>query len=189
MDTVQKIMEIIEDTPIIMAVKDQAGVQQCLKQDSKVVFILFGDICSIDEIVETVKAAGKIAIVHMDLITGLGNKEISVDFIRKMTTADGIISTKPALIMRGKELGMFTILRFFVLDSIALENVMKQDGSSADMIEILPGVMPKVTRRVAESLPLPVICGGLISDKEDIINALSAGAVAISTTNPNAWTM
>lgn len=185
----EEIKEIIEDTPVIMAVKDWAGVHQCIGQESKVVFILFGDICNIDEIVKMVKDAGKLAIVHMDLITGLGNKEISVDYIRKSTEADGIISTKPAMIKRGKELDLFTILRFFLLDSIALENVMKQDGSFADMIEILPGIMPKVTRCVTESLSIPVICGGLISDKEDIINALSAGAVAISTTNPVAWAM
>lgn len=185
----EEIKEIIEDTPVIMAVKDWAGVRQCIGQESKVVFILFGDICNIDEIVKMIKDAGKLAIVHMDLITGLGNKEISVDYIRKSTEADGIISTKPAMIKRGKELDLFTILRFFLLDSIALENVMKQDGSFADMIEILPGIMPKVTRCVTESLSIPVICGGLISDKEDIINALSAGAVAISTTNPVAWAM
>lgn len=189
MVTKEEIKEIIEDTPVIMAVKDWAGVRQCIGQESKVVFILFGDICNIDEIVKIVKDAGKLAIVHMDLITGLGNKEISVDYIRKSTEADGIISTKPAMIKRGKELDLFTILRFFLLDSIALENVMKQDGSFADMIEILPGIMPKVTRCVTESLSIPVICGGLISDKEDIINALSAGAVAISTTNPVAWAM
>ena len=120
MDGKEQIREIIEDTPVIMAVKDWEGVRRCTGQESKVVFILFGDVCSIDEIVKTVKDAGKIAIVHIDLISGLGNKEISVDFIRKATEADGIISTKPAMIKRGKELGLFTILRFFVLDSMAL---------------------------------------------------------------------
>lgn len=180
---------MIEDTPVIMAVKDWDGIRRCTGQEPKVVFILFGDICNIGEIVKTIKDAGKIAIVHMDLISGLSNKEISVDFIRKATDADGIISTKPGVIKRGKELGFFTILRFFVLDSIALENVMKQDGANADMIEILPGIMPKVTRKVAWAVSIPVICGGLISDKEDIIGALNAGAVAISTTNPAAWIM
>lgn len=189
MDENQKIKEMIEDTPVIMAVKDWAGVDLCLKQEAKVVFILFGDICNIEQIVKSVKDAGKFAIVHLDLITGLGSKEISADFIHKSTAADGIISTKPALIKRGKELGLFTILRFFVLDSIALTNVIKQDYPYADMIEILPGVMPKITRRITETLSVPIICGGLISDKEDIINALNAGAVAISTTNPAAWKM
>ncbi len=187
MEERQKIMETIEDTPVIMAVKDWEGVRRCTAQESKVVFILFGDICSIDSIVKAVKDAGKVAIVHMDLVGGLSGKEISVDFIRKMTDADGIISTRPGVIKRGRELGFFTVLRFFVLDSIALENVVRQEGFNADMVEILPGVMPKVTRKVVQALSVPVICGGLVSDKEDIIGALDAGAVAISTTNEDAW--
>ncbi len=189
MDEKQQILEIIEDTPVIMAVKDWEGVRRCTRQEARVVFILFGDICNIDEIVKKVKDAGKIAIVHMDLISGLGSKEVSVDFIQRTTDADGIISTKPAVIKRGKELGLFTVLRLFILDSMALENVMKQDGSKADMIEILPGIMPKVTRRVTQTISTPVICGGLVSDREDIIGALNAGAVAVSTTNPAAWIM
>lgn len=189
MDVNQQIKEIMEDTPVIMAVKDWAGIRQCLRQESRVVFILFGDICTIGGIVKTIKDAGKLAVVHMDLINGLGSKEVSVDFIQKSTDADGIISTKPALVKRGKELGLFTVLRFFVLDSMALENVMKQDGANTDMIEILPGIMPKVTQRITKALSIPVICGGLISDREDIINALNAGAIAISTTNAEAWRM
>ena len=44
MEAKEKIKEIIEDTPVIMAVKDWAGIRECIKQESNVVFILFGDI-------------------------------------------------------------------------------------------------------------------------------------------------
>ena len=43
----------------------------CSLEDIRVVFILFGDVCSIREIVKTIKDAGKIAMVHVDLISGL----------------------------------------------------------------------------------------------------------------------
>ena len=59
----------------------------------------------------------------------------------------------------------------------------------ADLIEILPGVMPKIIRRLAGSAKKPLIAGGLISDKEDILSALGAGAVAISSTNEGVWFM
>ena len=58
-----------------------------------------------------------------------------------------------------------------------------------DFIEILPGVMPKIIARICRETQIPVIAGGLISDKEDILAALSAGARAISTTNPAVWEM
>ena len=106
--------EAIEDSPIIAAIKDDEGLKKCLTSESRVIFILYGDICNIPDIVETVKSSGKIAMVHIDLIAGLSSKEIAVDFIQKYTKADGIITTKPALIKRAKELGLYTILRLFV---------------------------------------------------------------------------
>lgn len=51
------------------------------------------------------------------------------------------------------------------------------------MIEILPGLMPRVIERIKKSVRCQVIAGGLISEKEDIVVALKAGAVAISTTD------
>ena len=97
--------EAIENTPIIPAIKDAESLEQCLKSDACVIFILFGDICNIAEIVERIKAEGKLAMVHMDLIAGLGSKEVSVDYIKERTKADGIITTKPMLAKHARELG------------------------------------------------------------------------------------
>lgn len=190
----QRFYDAVEASPVIAAVKDQAGLEKCCGiEDVKVVFILFGDICSIEEIVKQVIDSGKIAMVHMDLIIGLGSKEIAVDFIKNNTHADGIISTKPALIRRGKELGLYTILRFFVIDSMALKNIEAVDhqyaGARPDFIEILPGVMPKIIKRVCKTSKVPVIAGGLIIDKEDVVGALSAGAISVSSTNEDVWFM
>ena len=138
--------EALEDSPIIAAVKDDEGLSRCLTSDSRIIFILYGDIVTISDIVETVKSAGKLAIVHLDLINGLSSKEVAVDFLQKYTNADGIITTKPTLIKRAKELGLFTILRLFLIDSMAYENIDRQVKSSRpDLIEILPALMPKVT--------------------------------------------
>lgn len=63
--------EALEDSPVIAAIKDDDGLKKCLASDSHVIFILYGDIISIADIVDTVKSSGKIAMVHLDLITGL----------------------------------------------------------------------------------------------------------------------
>ncbi len=183
-----RIREKLEDCPVIAAVKDEDGLKECLKTDCGIVFILYGDIMNIAEIVEQVKAAGKLAMVHMDLIAGLGSKEVSVDFISKSTRADGIISTKPTLIRRARELKLYTVMRFFVIDSMAIENIYRQcEQARPDCIEILPGLMPKVIKRIVRAVREPVIAGGLITDKEDVMSALNAGAVSISTTNRELW--
>lgn len=187
----QKLYDLLEANPIIAAVKDMGGVKACCEREEiKIVFILFGDICSVGSIVKELKAHGKLAMVHMDLITGLSGKEIAVDFIRTHTMADGIISTKPALIKRARELSLYTTLRVFVLDSMAFENIEKQMAAGRpDMIEILPGLMPKVIRRVTKLVKVPVIAGGLIAEKEDVVAALSAGAISVSTTNSGLWSV
>ena len=181
---------ILEDCPVIAAVKDETGLKECLYSESQIIFLLFGDICSVGRYVEIAKSAGKMVFVHMDLINGLGNKEVAVDFIREHTGVDGIISTKPQLVKRAKELGLFGILRIFVIDSMAFGNIEKQCASLVpDAVEILPGLMPKIIKKLCSTVNVPIIAGGLISDKEDVMNALNAGAVAISVPNQRVWFM
>lgn len=189
-DKKRKFRVILEDCPVIAAVKDETGLKECLYSESQIIFLLFGDICSVGRYVEIAKSAGKMVFVHMGLINGLGNKEVAVDFIREHTGVDGIISTKPQLVKRAKELGLFGILRIFVIDSMAFGNIEKQCASLVpDAVEILPGLMPKIIKKLCSTVNVPIIAGGLISDKEDVMNALNAGAVAISVTNQRVWFM
>lgn len=188
----QEFYDAVEANPVIAAVKDDAGLQAAVEMEEiQVIFVLYGDVCTIPEILERIKAAGKKAMVHIDLIAGLSAKEISVEFIARQTRADGIITTKPALVRRAKELGIFAVLRFFVIDSLALKNIenleMQCGTSRPDFIEVLPGVMPKVLGRIAKVSRIPMIAGGLITEKEDVIAALSVGAIAVSSTNQDVW--
>ena len=89
----------------------------------------------------------------------------------------------------GKELGLAAILRVFLLDSIALESLDKIPENLPDFLDLLPGTMPKILRRVCAKAKVPVLTGGLIADKEDVLAALEAGATAISTTNQAVWDM
>ena len=188
----QEFYDAVEANPVIAAVKSDAGLQAAVEMEEiQVIFVLYGDVCTIPEILERIKAAGKKAMVHIDLIAGLSAKEISVEFIARQTRADGIITTKPALVRRAKELGIFAVLRFFVIDSLALKNIehleMQCGTSRPDFIEVLPGVMPKVLGRIAKVSRIPMIAGGLITEKEDVIAALSVGAIAVSSTNQDVW--
>ena len=190
----QEFYEAVEANPVIAAVKNDAGLQAAVEMEEiQVIFVLYGDVCTIPEILERIKAAGKKAMVHIDLIAGLSAKEISVEFIARQTRADGIITTKPALVRRAKELGIFAVLRFFVIESLALKNIenleMQCGTSRPDFIEVLPGVMPKVLGRIAKVSRIPMIAGGLITEKEDVIAALSAGAIAVSSTNQDVWNL
>ena len=107
---------------------------------------------------------------------------------KKYTEADGVISTKPTIIHRAKELGMLTVLRVFLIDSMAYENVKTQvTAAKPDVVEVLPGMMPKVIGNICKDLPVPVIAGGMIREKEDVMALLKAGVTSVSSTNPEIW--
>lgn len=183
-----EIRELLEDNPVVAAVKSDSGLQKCLGSNCQVVFLLFGNICNIGTLVQQIKSAGKIAIVHIDLVEGLAPKDISVRFIRENTLADGIISTKPQLIKTAKELGFFAVQRFFILDSLSVDNVKKQlQTLNANIIELLPAINTKIVKEIAGHCHVPLIVGGIIIEKEDIFRMLSAGAIAVSTSREELW--
>lgn len=186
--TLKNLYDCLHEYPIITAVKNEESLKKSLQSDSRIVFVLFGNINNIDKIVAVLKANQKIVFVHADLIDGLANREASIDFLKNHTNLDGIISTKVPLIKHAKQIGLFTVMRFFMIDSRAMESTRHNEiRQNADLIEVLPGLMPKIIRQVANSTKTPVIAGGLISDKEDVVTALSSGAVAISSTNDKVW--
>ncbi len=185
-----KAIELLEASPVIAAVKDDHGLKKCFESECQLVFILYGNICNISGIIRQIKEHGKYAIVHADLTAGLSSREIVVDFMKQNTYADGIISTKPLLVKRAVELGLFGVQRTFIIDSLAMSTTKKQiDTFHPDLVEIMPGVMPKVLKEIRAYTGIPIIAGGLISDKKDIMAAFSAGADAISTTKEELWFM
>ena len=184
----EEMLEIITEFPIIAAVKDEKELKESLMTDCKVIFILFGNICNISEIVEKIKNKDKLAIIHADLVQGLSAKTEAIDYLRLNTKADGIISTKGNLVKYAVEIGLIGILRNFIIDSMAMENVNKQVSlANPDMVEIMPGIMPEIIEKIKSELKLPLIAGGLISEKKDVIAALAAGADAVSTTKIGLW--
>ena len=95
-------------------------------------------------------------------------------------------NTAPNIIRRAKALGMLTIQRFFLFDSLSFENVLRQ-SSNADAVDLLPSTMPRVLERLKPQIRQPIIASGLLADKQDVVAALSAGAQAVSTTKPELW--
>jgi len=186
----EKFEDILEMSPVIAAIKDENALTKAIKSDCKIVFILYGTICNIADIVAKIHDADKIAIVHADLINGLSPKDVAIDFIKNNTGADGVISTKPLLIKRAKDLGLIAIQRTFIIDSIAYNNMLKQIKEyTPDAIEILPGVMPRVTQSIREKTDIAIIASGLLRDKKDIYMAIESGADAISTTENTLWSV
>ena len=68
---------------------------------------------------------------------------------------------------------MVTILRLFAIDSMAFDNIKKQyEAVLPDIVEILPGIMPRIIKKITHLVPSPVIAGGMIVEKSDVIAAI-----------------
>lgn len=180
---------VLEDNPIVAAVKDEKELELALEGDIQVIFVLFGSILNITEISEKIYSSNKVGIIHVDLVEGLSNKEVSLKFLKETTKFHGIISTKPQVIRSAKKLGFIAIQRVFMIDSLSKENIKNHLVEECDAVEILPGLLFKIIKELSLSLNKPLIAGGLISDKEDVLGALKSGATCISTTKKEIWSM
>lgn len=183
-----KVLSSIEQNPVIAAARLEVDIAAAIKAQVSAVFLLHCDIFNVQKRVDMVKSSGKYIFVHMDLLEGLGKDQKAVEYIARVVRPDGIISTKTPHIKHAKEAGLFTIQRFFLLDNQSFVQAIKTaKASMPDMLEVMPAVMPTVIKKVCSLLELPVIAGGLIENKEDIIEILKAGALGASTGRKELW--
>ncbi len=180
--------ERIQANPIIAAVNDLAKLEAAIEAPSEIIFLLSGNILNLKDIVKKVKDKGKDIYIHLDLMEGFSRDAIALRYIHQQIRPDGIITTKSSLVKFAKEMNIFAIQRLFIIDSLSLETGIKSIHSTKpNAIEVLPGIMPKVIRKINSETKIPIIAGGLIIDKEDVIESLKAGAVAVSTTKDTVW--
>lgn len=178
----------IQRNPLVASVSDLARLDAALKSPCEIIFLLKGDIFSIPDAVRRIHQAEKKVYIHFDLMEGFSREQVALRFLKEKVDPDGIITTRVNLIKFAKELRFSTIQRVFMLDSLSVETAIRSIKSTRPhAIELLPGIIPRVVKRVCQETRIPVIAGGLIESIEDIIATLQAGAVGISTTKEELW--
>lgn len=181
-------IETISDSPIIAAAQSREKLERALKLSVPTVFLVNTDIFSAKEYVSSARNAGCNVFLHMDLIEGLAGNAKAVDYVKNRISPSGIISTKSALIKYAREQGVFCIQRFFMVDSASYENAVTAiKNTKPSMVEIMPGIIPDVIRRFTHDVDTPVIAGGLITHRQQVIDALSCGALGVSTGCVELW--
>lgn len=173
---------------IIAALHDSKDLDRVLKSNAKTVFLLSGELTSIEEKVRLLQNHNKEVFLHVDLVKGLGSDPEGVMYTAKYIKPDGIITTRGQLVVAGRDYGLKSIQRIFALDSRALSKSIKSiEASRPDAIEVLPGLLPKVIAELRILFDIPIITGGLISSRQEAVDALRSGANAVSTSNVDLW--
>jgi glycerol uptake operon antiterminator len=178
----------IEANPIIAAVRRDGDVEDALSASVGIVFLLQADIFNLAGLTERFRSAGKEVLVHVDFLEGIGRDAKAVRYLAEVIRPSGILTTKSQHVKTAKEYGLFVIQRFFLIDHQSYEMAVHTVHSShPDMVELMPALMPAVIARFCKAVSTPVIAGGLISSKEEIVEILKAGALGASTGNPLLW--
>ena len=180
--------EILIENPVIAAVRNEEDLNSAAASEAQVVFVLQGDIMNIKEICEKLKKHDKKVFIHIDMIEGLKGDHVGLEFIKNHTNPYGIITTKVNNVRQGKALGLCTIQRIFIIDSLSLESGIKNVKEvKPDAVEVMPGVASKIIGIIKKEVKVPIIAGGLINNKKDVVEALGSGAIAISTSKVELW--
>lgn len=180
----------LQRCPVIAAVRSDDAVLQAARAKSPVVFLLGGSILDADTQVRRLQDAGKCVFLHMDLMEGLGADEAAVQWCARHLRPDGVISTRPKLLKSAQENGLMTVQRMFLMDSASFERSVKLLRSGVPtMAEVLPGLVPKAISQLVQQIESPVIAGGMVTEAVEIMRALQAGALAVSTAAPQLWNL
>ena len=181
----EQIRDCLECNPVIAAVQSDR-FQAALQSPAQIIFHLSADLISIQDIIRQAHDAGKYIFIHIDLADGIGKDRTGIRYISQCG-ADGIISTKAQLIRFAKEQNLVSVQRFFALDSKGMESIEEMlRNTNPNLMEIMPGVIGKAISRFSSG-HVPVIAGGLIQTKQEVMEALRCGATAVSTGCKELW--
>lgn len=180
--------ELLVENPIIAAVKNDEALETAVNSKAQIVFVIYGNILNIEDICKKLKAGGKTVFVHMDMIEGVKGDSKGIEFIKRIGNPYGIITTKQSNIKYALQLGLKTIQRVFIIDSQSMKTGINSINSvMPDAVEVMPGIASKIISQMQRDVHLPIIAGGLIDNQSDIMESISAGAVAISTSKTKLW--
>ncbi len=172
---------------IIAAVRNNDAFLSAVHSGVGIIFMLAPNIVDIPAQTAAAHAANKKLFIHLDLAEGIGKDAYGIRYAKSLGV-DGIISTRSSIIKLAKKEEMFAIQRFFAVDTQSVfTSVETAKSSKADMIEIMPGTVTKVTKELAKELNVPIIAGGLIETEKEAEEAIRAGAIAVSTGKKEFW--
>jgi glycerol uptake operon antiterminator len=187
MITVRDAIDTLEKNPVIAAVKTRTNAEAAAVSRVSVVFVLGGSILTMDSIMEELARGDKLVFLHMDLIEGIGRDEAGLAYAAQQWKPAGIITTRTPLVKAAKEHGLLAVQRVFLLDSGSIRSGIQLIGQCRpDFVEVMPGVIPKAIGQF-ESAGRPVIAGGMVTVRSEVIEALAAGALAVSTSSMALW--
>lgn len=173
----------------IAAIKSPKGLEAAIKYKDRIsaVFLLMGNILTVKNYVELLQKAGLPVFVHVEKIGGLSINNEGLDFIANYVKPLGVVTTKSNVISMAKKRKLLTVQRVFMIDTEVYDHVLQMNKEELDLIEIMPSQLPHIIQSLSREIEIPLITGGLLTEKEHAQEALACGALAVTTSSTNVW--
>jgi len=183
------IFDKIKQKNVIPAIRDLRDIPIAIKKENRVLFLLTGDIFDLLRIRDEFLASNILFLLHLDLVKGVARDKVGIRFLKKNVGINGVISTHTNLIQFARKEGLITIQRLFVIDSESLKTGTKLvQNCKPDGVEILPGmILPYIEDEIRHLHFPPIVAGGMIKTKQDVLKVIESGAIAISTSRKELW--
>lgn len=181
---------LLEIPTIIPAIRDPNEWRMLPRSSSQTrwVFILGGTPDVLAEATGLLRRQGWRVFIHVDMIRGITTDMEGLRFLTEFVGPDGIISTHSPAVIHAKRIGLVAIQRIFLLDSQSVDTGIQQAQSTRpDAIEVLPGIIPRVTQRIVREAPCPVIAGGLVTTGDEVEAMKRSGVRGLSTSCRALW--
>jgi glycerol uptake operon antiterminator len=187
----EPISSLLEQSRIIPAIRGPEYLEAALASPSVIVWLLYGTPLTLPEIVRQVRAAGKLPVANLDLLTGFAQDADGIEFLAAQGVA-GVVSTRQSVLRAARAQGMIAVQRTFIVDSIAIGNIIRSlQHFQPDAIELLPAAaVPLCVSTIRTAQPqLPIIATGLVTTMRQVDDLIRCGVSSAATSNLSLWVL
>lgn len=184
MKEIQSMIDILKNQICVPVVPSMKRLEKFIETDLIVCILQDIHISLLEHMIKTLHDNNKLALVHIDMVHGISSDEHGAEFLCQRLRADGVISSKTRIIETTKKNKKIAIQRMFLIDSKSIERGIETlQKSQPDIVEVMPAIAYKIIPYIKSKINMPLIGGGLLKTKEDILQGLEAGCMAFTVSD------
>ena len=184
MKEIQPMIDILKKQICVPVVPSMKRLEKFIETDLVVCILQDIHISLLEHMIKTLHDNNKLALVHIDMVHGISSDEHGAEFLCQRLRADGVISSKTRIIETTKKNKKIAIQRMFLIDSKSIERGIETvQKSQPDIVEVMPAIAYKIIPYIKSQINMPLIGGGLLKSKEDILQGLEAGCMAFTVSD------
>jgi len=184
MKEIQPMIDILKNQICVPVVPSMKRLEKFIETDLVVCILQDIHISLLEHMIKTLHDNNKLALVHIDMVHGISSDEHGAEFLCQRLRADGVISSKTRIIETTKKNKKIAIQRMFLIDSKSIERGIETvQKSQPDIVEVMPAIAYKIIPYIKSQINMPLIGGGLLKSKEDILQGLEAGCMAFTVSD------